>query len=491
MKDKVGFLVCVLVLLACIPLGAQITFQRTYGGQVYDCGSNVLQTPDGGYITTVLSKSPGFGGIDLIFLKTDDRGDTIWTRSFGGKLDDYSEGIVLTPDGGYLIAGYVNDASSAAIGTMKASLIKLNAQGIMEWQKGLGWNKCDDVYLDIANAPGGGFYIAGTTNIQYGDWDGLLLRTDEEGNVLWSKILGISTADNLWSIAATQDGGCVASGNLGIYAYLVKTDSLGNLQWNRTFENMAYSLGTSVAALPDGGFILVCKAWSSTNDPETDDIYLLRIKSDGHLVWRKKFGGDKRDFGYRIRRTDDGGFVTVGSTSSFGSGGRDVYFFKVDSLGHLLWEHCFGEGYNDEGVDFDITSDGGFIITGYKGTNAKGTNTQLYLIKTDSEGKTTSTEDRNPGLPVGFSLFQNYPNPFNLSTTIEFNCPTPMALILEIHDTYGRKVKDLTGGMQPAGRHRVDWNGRDDQNRILPSGIYLCRIIIGDQQKTIKLALMK
>jgi hypothetical protein len=492
MKKTVGFLNCVLVILASLPLAAQITFEITYGGQVFDSGSNVLQTPDGGYITTAWSKSSGFGGWDILVLKTNDHGDTLWTRTFGGKLDDCSEGLLLSSDGGFMIAGYVNDASSAAIGTMKAALIKLNAQGILEWQKALGWNKCDDAYMDIAHATGGGFYIAGVSNIQFGDWDSFLLRVNAEGDVLWHQLYGISTADIAWSTAATSDGGCVLSGNLGMYTYVIKTDSMGNLQWQRTFEIKSYSEGRSIAALPDGGFILASTAWSSANDQSTYDIYLLRIKADGRLAWRKKFGGEQYDSCWRVRPSQDGGFVAVGSTGSFGAGDRDVYLFKVDSLGHLLWQRQFGGDFDDAGVDFDFTSDGGVIITGTKGVNAKGTNSQLFLIKTDNEGNViTSIEDRNTHLPADFTLYQNYPNPFNLSTTVEFECPAPKAVTLEIHDTYGRKVKILTDGIQPAGRHRVDWNAMDDQNRIVPSGIYLCRMTVGDQQKTIKLALMK
>jgi hypothetical protein len=498
MKKTAQFLAGILSVAACLPLAAQITFERTYGGQTDDLGIGVMQTPDGGYIISGVSKASGFGGWDFLVMKTNEQGDTLWTWRSGGKFDDAIEGLLIASDGGYLLYGDVNDASSSAIGTMKSALIKLDSHGILEWQKSewqksLGWEKCDDALLAAAHAPDGGYYMAGVSNVQYGDWDCLLVHFDTDGNVLWDKLMGISTADYFYGIVATQDGGCAAIGSLGIYTYLVKTDSLGNLQWQRTYETKSYSLGTSIIELPDSGYVFSCNTWTSSTDKKSYDAYLLRTKSDGRLVWRKKFGGDDLDVFSRVRPTGDGGFVAVGSTRSYGAGGQDIYLLKVDSQGRLIWEKTFGGEFDDGGYNFDVTSDGGFIITGSKGVNSKGTNRQIYLIKTDDHGNViyNLTRDPNAGFPAEFSLYQNYPNPFNLSTTIEFECPSPGQVTVEIHDVYGQKLRTLSEGIQPAGRHRVAWDGRDDRNRMVPTGVYLCRMLAGNGQKTIKLALMK
>lgn len=90
---------------------------------------------------------------------------------------------------------------------------------------------------------------------------------------------------------------------------------------------------------------------------------------------------------------------------------------------------------------------------------------QLYEKGANSKNK----ERNNPG---SFTLFQNYPNPFNPETTIPFEITNEMLIKLEIYDILGRKIKTLLNSKMPAGYHSIIWDGRDDLNNKVATGVY-------------------
>ncbi|HCK99996.1 MAG TPA: hypothetical protein DHW42_07845 [Candidatus Marinimicrobia bacterium] len=103
--------------------------------------------------------------------------------------------------------------------------------------------------------------------------------------------------------------------------------------------------------------------------------------------------------------------------------------------------------------------------------------------KTQPQSKMTVAESGN--------LLQVYPNPFNLNTTITYHLAEPVFVKVIIYDLLGRKVNTLISGRMEAGSHDIIWDGKDEWDRIVPSGIYVCRIVAGSQRGTIKLLLAK
>ena len=81
-------------------------------------------------------------------------------------------------------------------------------------------------------------------------------------------------------------------------------------------------------------------------------------------------------------------------------------------------------------------------------------------------------------IPSTFALHQNAPNPFNPATTIRFDLPTPGTAIFRVYSVDGRLVREWVLGQVPAGRHRIEWDGRDSRGREVPTGVYFCRILV-------------
>jgi len=88
-------------------------------------------------------------------------------------------------------------------------------------------------------------------------------------------------------------------------------------------------------------------------------------------------------------------------------------------------------------------------------------------------------------------LTQNYPNPFNPETTIVYHLPERARIQMIIYDVLGRKIRVLLNGIQQAGHHAIQWNGCDNAGFVVPSGIYICRIVDERNLHSIKLTVLR
>ncbi len=111
-------------------------------------------------------------------------------------------------------------------------------------------------------------------------------------------------------------------------------------------------------------------------------------------------------------------------------------------------------------------------------------NNKAYRIEGD--------EDYRPGfIPSSYALKQNYPNPFNPVTTIAFDIVEAGRVRIDIYDVSGRMVRTLLNESRDPGRHRIEWNGRDNSGSTVPSGIYFYRINAGEFTATRKMILLR
>ena len=94
-------------------------------------------------------------------------------------------------------------------------------------------------------------------------------------------------------------------------------------------------------------------------------------------------------------------------------------------------------------------------------------------------------------VPAKSSLSQNYPNPFNPMTTIEYSLPEQSQVKFEVFNVLGQRVKTLADIVQPAGRHRIVWDGKDDQGKDVASGIYFYRLEAGEFSESRRMVILK
>jgi len=149
--------------------------------------------------------------------------------------------------------------------------------------------------------------------------------------------------------------------------------------WTKTFGGNGTDKGFHVAETDDGGFIIV----GATNSFGAGDydVWLVRLDVNGDSLWSQTFGGANEDWGYCVKQTEDGGFVIAGYTCSFGVGGKDLWLIKTRSSGVEEWNQTFGGAGDDVARSVCQTTDGGFVVAG--SWNNSG---EAWVIKTDEYG---------------------------------------------------------------------------------------------------------
>ena len=100
--------------------------------------------------------------------------------------------------------------------------------------------------------------------------------------------------------------------------------------------------------------------------PNECDIELIKKDVNGNVLWKRIIGGTSYDRAGQVVRTEDGSYIVVGSTSSFGKGNYDVLVVKVSPAGEILWQKTYGDFLNDYGLRISSADDHLYLIEGTK-----------------------------------------------------------------------------------------------------------------------------
>ncbi len=361
--------------------GPMKTFSKTLGGERDEFAMAVQQTSDNGYVLAGKTTSTAGTDSDIYLARLDDDGRLLWSKTFGGRGNDVASAVLETGTGDLVVAGYTQ---SSGAGGKDMYLIKTDAQGNQLWSRTFGGAK-EDTAVAVLQAADGGFVLAGgTESFGAGGRDMYLVKTNASGGVLWFKTFGSTGWDLAFSVAQAKDGGFILAGESSTRtgAYLVKTDGLGNLQWTQDLGG-ALKFASQVRPTRDGGYVIT--GITNVFGAETGDIGLVKTNSHGVQSWAKVFGGSGMEFAYGVAETLDHGFILAGTTKSFGAGGRDLFLWKTDANGTELWSKFFGGLEDDAAYAVQQTKDSGFVVAGE--ANSRGVEKgDIFLLKTDPNG---------------------------------------------------------------------------------------------------------
>jgi len=248
-----------------------------YGSWSSDQGYCIRPNVDQGFITTSRSSIYQWGD-QIHLMKLDISLDTIWTKLYGGPMQDYGHWVEETSDYGYIIAGRTYTTSYPESGD--AWVIKTDNNGDTTWTKKYG-GADEDIFYAVVETENGYIFAGQTWSFGAGLIDVYVVRTDDNGDTIWTKTYGAAGAEYAYRIFESDDGNYVIAG---------------------------YS-----------------DSWSGSRD-----VYLIKIDGDGNLVWEEYYGdGQDNEYMYGGVPTSDGGFIFAGRLDYFYSDQDDLFVLKL------------------------------------------------------------------------------------------------------------------------------------------------------------------
>lgn len=297
--------------------------------------------------------------------------DTAYIYTYGGIQDDICNQVIPTWDGGYMLVGTTN---SFGAGNTDFYVIKTDSLCNHKWSKTFGGQLNDEGY-SVAATPDHGFAFLGFTD-SYGNggYDVFLVKTDSVGNIKWQKTYGGSDWDFGYSIKETPlDSGFIICGTTYSYGngngdmYVIKTDKNGDTLWTRVIGGTGYDAGNCVYVQEDSLFVIAGE--TTSNVIGDTDSYFVELNNKGTIETTRTYGINKNDAMYSIRGTSDHGYVMYGYTDSIPDSAtalnRNETMFKTDSTGKLQWMQIY---YNNvvigTGRDAIECPDSSFLTVG-------------------------------------------------------------------------------------------------------------------------------
>ncbi len=155
-----------------------IVWSKFYVGTTSDMAKDVIQTSDGGYMVVgTLSNQPN--NYEVFLIKTDASGDTLWTRTFGGINYEIGYAVKQLADDSYVVFG---QTQSFGAGDLDCYLLKVDPAGNLMWSKKYGGPSTDFSYGLQLTSDGGFVLAGGGGDLGIGSYDVYLIKTDSLGN---------------------------------------------------------------------------------------------------------------------------------------------------------------------------------------------------------------------------------------------------------------------------------------------------------------------
>jgi len=378
----IKYFTCIVLLALTSRIYSQVPdtiWTKTFGGPLADVGNSVKQTNDGGFIVASTTSSFGAGGQDIWLIKTDENGDTLWTKTFGGAGNDRASNVVQTNDNGYAIFGTTNSYGNGGddfllwktdsfgntewfktYGTSlnevasegkqmteggylitgyfydqryKSIVLKLNNQGEIIWEKLLVMPGSADLWANsVEQATNNNYFIGCTWGHDYFGgyaYEWYMFQLSEDGDSLFSTYYFNVGADFLDAIRNTTEGNLILGGSTAYeYIWLRKRNPNGGTIWSRIISVSVADVSLSdIEPTPDNGYIISAIIQVSNNNP-LRDIVLLKTDADGFVEWEKRIIGNGIEDALSVSPTNDDGFVLSCKTNSLGAGDFDIWLLK-------------------------------------------------------------------------------------------------------------------------------------------------------------------
>lgn len=384
----------------------EIDWKKSFGGSNFDYANDIILTSEGNFMIAGITRSDdgdishNIGGDDFWLIHMDSEGNLIWEKTFGGTDYDRASEVIETSDGNFVVVGltWSDDVDvTENKGMSDVWIVKFDSEGNLIWEKSYG-GSADESASSIEQTTDGGYIVVGSSRSNDGDLtsnkgdaDVWILKLDSEGDLEWQKSYGGNDQDWAASVKQTTDGGYIVGGtskstngdpieNKGWDdMWILKLDSSGEIEWQKIYGGSDYEVVNSVLQTEGGGYMVAGYTWSDDGDVSHQygvrDIWVLKLDSEGSLIWEKTFGGSNEDTAYSIIPSVHGGFVLSGFSSSTdgdltsNNGGSDFWIVKIDDAGNLEWQQSLGGSLQDWAYAAVEDNEGALVVVGHSASS--------------------------------------------------------------------------------------------------------------------------
>ncbi len=376
----------------------------THGsGAGYNAFYSIISCRAGGYVAT------GFihyrGGQALAIVRIAEDGQLLWQHAFDAFSGQVGREIIECESGGFAIIGYILDNNRDAL------LLRLDESGSVSWYQTFGGSQNFDQGLSLVESQSGGFAFAGSvmdensTNSQ--SW---LVRTDQVGNVLWSQEYGGPDDEICSALVESESGNFILAGSTESYghgnedAWLLSTTPRGIAIWNRTLGGLWSDMCYDVIETRNGCFVTVGETENSSN--LVPDGFAASYHSNGTFQWSTKFGDLSSDAANAVIELADGSFAIAGRTVAWAGNDHfdNLWLVRLTSEGDFLRSKNYGGTDDDKGHSILQTTQGDFVIAGQSASLAESYSLAWVLRIPDNSAIITPVETRTYGPPNVFLI---------------------------------------------------------------------------------------
>lgn len=292
-----------------------VAWNKTYGDSESEFANSIQETSDGGFIVA------GAKGTRFWLLRLDQNGDILWQKRIGGSSNTYIlQSVVETNDGSFVVAGQVS-----ALG---AAVIKLDANGNILWQYtyNSGW-----VLVSVETTSDGGLIAVGYGTSFGGVW---ILKLNADGTLQWQKGYGLPTTFEVgFAIKETSGNQYIVAGQIEPSisrkgdAWILLLNSDGSIAWQKAFGGNDYDQAYDVLETENGEFVFAGETRSFGS--EFRNSWVVKINHSGDILWQKVYGAGGEIF-YSIEATTDGGYLVGGETYTYDPVAMQSFSPKMD-----------------------------------------------------------------------------------------------------------------------------------------------------------------
>ena len=341
-------LIILLIFTGFLSKGQFIYFNNHYNNDNWSAGISIVET-ESGYVAFGVSgvESGQYIFKRILLTGIDHQGNQLWWKTYGEDFHNYyaglSRGGIKTSDGGFAVSGGIEDATRVV---------------------------------------------------------GLLMKFDENGDSLWSRIYGDTITPGysfhgFYACKQLPDHGYLLAGTVYISGddddiLLVRTDSLGNQIWRKSYGALHFiESAYSLVQLPDGEFLI---GYMSDNINVFYTLHpgILKIDNQGNEIWRKLYSGPYDDSGCAVTLCQDGNYLLGSSygcisTHPVITTGK-AWIIKTDTTGNVIWDKKYADTtFYGNALTIDEQDNGDIVISG-SGAFDDGPGIDGWIVKTESDG---------------------------------------------------------------------------------------------------------